>query len=136
MYWEFVFIYVDDLMVASRLVSSIMEAIIHVYTLKEDKKIKKCFGPPDMYLGTKIHKFKDKGAYNNQYCCSMSGDHYVKNIVANVYKKLMNHGRQITAKQQSPFTTGYRHEMDPSPELDTKQINYFQEMIGCLCWSI
>ena len=64
-----------------------------------------------MYLGTKIHKFKDKDADNDQYCWSMSGDHYVKNIVANVEEKLMNHGRQLNANQQSPFNPGYRPNM-------------------------
>ena len=47
-YWECFLIYVDGLMVASRRASSVMEAISHVYTLKENKKTKKCFGPPDM----------------------------------------------------------------------------------------
>ena len=84
MYWEYILIYVDDLMAASRRASSVIEEISHVYTLKEDKKKKKCFVPTDMYLGTKIHKFKDKDADDNQYCWSMSGDHYIKNIVANV----------------------------------------------------
>ena len=136
MYLEYVLIYVDDLMVASRRAISVMEAISHVYTLNEDNKTKKCFGSTDMYLGTKIHKFKDKDADDNQYCWSMSGDHYVKNIVANLEEKLMNHVRQINTKQYSPFTTGYRPEMDTSPELDANQLNYFQEMIGCLRWAI
>ena len=108
MYWEYVLIYVDDLIVASQCASSVIEAIRHVYTLKEDNKTKKCFVPPDMYLGTKIHKFKYKYEDYDQYCWSMSGNHYVNNIVANVEGKIMNHGRQINAKQQSPFTTGYR----------------------------
>ena len=58
-------------MVALRHVSSVMEAIIHAYTLKEDKKTKKCFRPLYMYLGTKTHKFTDKDADNDQYCWSM-----------------------------------------------------------------
>ena len=91
MYWEYVLIYVDDLMVASRCAISIMEEISHVYTLKEDKKTKKCFRPPDMYLGTKIHKFKYKDVDDKQYWWSMSGEHYVNNIVANVEDKIMNH---------------------------------------------
>ena len=66
----------------------------------------------------------------------MSGDHYVKNIGAYVKEKVMNHGRQINAKQQSPFTTGYRTERDTSLELDAKHLNYFQEMIGCPRWAI
>ena len=102
-------------MAALRRASSVIKSISHVYTLKVDKKKNKWFRPPDMYLGTKIHKFKDKDADNDQYCWSMSGDHYVKNIVANGEDKLINHGHQINAKQQSPFITGYRTDMDTSP---------------------
>ena len=65
-YWEYVLIYVDNFMVSSRRASSSMEAISHVYTLKEDKKKKKCFGTPNKYLGTKIHKFMGKDADDNQ----------------------------------------------------------------------
>ena len=119
-------------MVASRRASSVVEEISHVYTLKEDKKTKKYFGPPNMYLGTKTYKFKDKDADDEQYCWSMSGNHCAKNIVANVEYKLMNHVHQLNAKQQSPFTTGYRTKMDTSTELDDNKINYFKEMIGCL----
>ena len=116
-------------MVASQRASSVMEAISYVYTLKEDKKTKSCFGPPDMYLGNKY-------ADDNQYCWSMSGNHYVKNTVAKVDEKLMNHGSQLNVKQQSSFTTVYITDMYTFPELDTKQLNYFQEMIGCLRWAI
>ena len=111
MYWEYILIYVDALMLASRRSSRVMEAISHVYTLKEDNNTKKCFGAPGIYLGTKIHKFKDKDSDDGQYRWYIAGDHYVKNIVANVEDKIMKHGRQINAKQQSPFTTGYRPEM-------------------------
>ena len=123
-------------MVASWRARIIMESISHVYTLKEDKKTNKCLGPLNMYLGAKINKFKDKEKDDDQYCWSMSGEHYVKNIVANVENKLMNHGYQINAKQKSLFNIGYRPEMDTSPKLYAKQLKYFQEMIGCLRWVI
>ena len=89
-----------------------------------------------MYLGTKIHKFKEKDTDDDQLCLSMSGNHYVKNVVAKVEEKLMNHGCQINAKQQLLFTNGYRPEMYTSPELDAKHLNFFQKIIGCVCWAI
>ena len=132
MCWEYFLIYVDDLMVSSRRATIVMEAINHIYNLKEDKNTKKCFGPPDMYLGNKIHKFRDKDADDYQYCWSVSGYYYIKSIMANVEDKIMNHRCQINANQQSPFTNGYRPEIDTSPELYAKQLNYSQEMIVCL----
>ena len=50
----------------------------------------------------------------------------------NIDNKFMNHGRQLNAKQQSPFTTEYIPEMDTYPELYVRQINYSEEFIGCL----
>ena len=114
-HWEYILIYVDNLMVALRHTRSVMEEISYVYTLKEKKKTNQCFGPPDMYLETKTHKFKDKDADDDQYCWSMSVENYVKSIVDNVEDKILNHVRQLNAKQQSLFTTGYRPEMNTSP---------------------
>ena len=48
----------------------------------------------------------------------------------------MFHRRQIHTKQQLPYTTGYRPDMDMFPELDANQLKLFQEMIVCLRWSI
>ena len=48
MYWEYVLIYVDNLMIASQRASSVIEATSRVYILKEDKKTNKCFWPPNM----------------------------------------------------------------------------------------
>ena len=42
----------------------------------------------------------------------------------------------LNANQRSPFTIGYRPEMDTTPELKGDQVNYFQEVIGCLRWAI
>ena len=84
MCWEYVLIYVENLMVGLLHASSVMETISYAYTLKEDKNMKKCFRPPNMYLGTKIQKCKDKDADDNKYWFLMSVNHYVKNIVANI----------------------------------------------------
>ena len=80
-YWEYVLIHVDDLLVASRRATEIMESISQIYKLKENQATKKCYGPPEMYLGTRIHKWRDKDADpDDPYCWPMSGDHYVKTV--------------------------------------------------------
>ena len=95
------------------------------------------YGPPDVYLGSQIRKWRHPDADDDEpYCYSISGDHYVKNVVTNVQRKLQAHGRELNAKQQSPMTTGYRPELDTSPELDANNISYYQELIGCLRWAI
>ena len=133
-YYEYVLIHTDDLMVVSRRCGAIMEAIGQVYKLKEDKETGKCYGPPDIYLGSKIGKHRDDETGKEYW--TMSGDKYVANLVADVKKKLEQAGRSLNAKQKSPFTIGYRPEMDTTPELGDDQVNYFQEIIGCLRWAI
>ena len=53
-YWEYVLIYVDDLLVVSHQANEIMENISALYRLKEDPKTGKCFGKPDHYLGSTV----------------------------------------------------------------------------------
>ena len=58
---------------------------------------------------------------------NFAGNHYVNNVIANIKKKLMDNGRELNAKQQSPFLTGYRPESNKSPEFYEENTNYFQE---------
>ena len=91
------------------------------------------YGPLDVYLGTNIQKLWNPDADEDQpHFWSMSVNHYVKNIIANIEESLKNHGRQLHAKQQSPLTQGHRPDMDTSPELDGDTMSYYQENFGWL----
>ena len=135
-YYEYVLIHTDDIMAISKRPDSIMEAIGSVYKLKEDKQTKLRWDDPDMYLGTKIRKYRDPDDDSDNYCWSMSGDHYVKSVVDDIETKLAKQDRRLNANQRSPFTTGYRPEFDTSPELDEDGVSTFQELIGCYRWAI
>ena len=53
--------------------------------LKEDKETKISYGPPYVYLGTRIQKFLHPDAdENGPHCWSMPGDRYVNNIISNI----------------------------------------------------
>ena len=60
----------------------------------------------------------------------------MKNIVSNFHKKLMDHKREINAKQQSLFIYIYQSEINTSPDIDQENTCYFQELIGILHWYI
>ena len=80
-YWEYVLIHVGNFLVDYWWSKCIIKMISSVYTLKEDNKTKKSYGPPDVYLRTKIHKFQDIDANEDDpHCWYMPGDHYVKNV--------------------------------------------------------
>ena len=71
-----------------------MEVIIGSYTIKKYNKTQNYYGPPDVYLGTKIHKFRHPDADEDEpHCWSMSGNHDVKNIIANIEEGLNKHGQ-------------------------------------------
>ena len=44
--------------------------------------------------------------------------------MTNVEEYLTKHGKSLTRKFTSTFTLGYRHEVDVTPELDTKDAAY------------
>ena len=49
---------------------------------------------------------------------------------------LMEHGRELTAKQKSPLISGYRPKIYVSPDLDQYIPCYSQELIGIIRWAI
>ena len=136
-YYEYVLIHTDDILVASRRANQILDAIDSVFNLKADKKTGKKYGEPDIYLGSQIKKHRHQSDDpNGPFSWSMSGDHYVEKAIQDVEQVLMSHGRELRANQKSPFDTGYRPEMDVSPELDDENFSYFQELIGVLRWAV
>ena len=104
-YWEYILIHVYNLLVDSRQAKCITESISGVYTLKEDKKTKHSHGTAHVYLGTNTHKFRHPDANKYEpHCWSMSGNHYVKNIIDKIKERLKKHVRQLNSNQKSPFT--------------------------------
>ena len=68
----------------------------------------------------------------------MSSSKYVQDAVSNVedYLHTSMHGCTLPKKVYVPWLTDYCAELDMSPELDSKQANYYQLQIGVLHWII
>jgi hypothetical protein len=64
----------------------------------------------------------------------MSSDMYVKRAIADVERELAQVDERLPTKVTTPLSSGYRPELDTSPELDAKLANYFQGLIGVLRW--
>jgi hypothetical protein len=129
-YWEYVLVYVDDLLVISHDVRTIMDKLGEHYTLKPGS-----VREPKDYLGSDIKKFTQASS-NGDFteCWSMSSDTYVKRAVAEVSRTLEEVGQRLRTKIHTPLATGYRAEMDGTPELDARRANYYQGLIGTLRW--
>ena len=72
----------------------------HLKKLKKDKKTSLPYGPPEIYPGVYIRRHKELEDYTHYFS-------YLNNEVAKVKKKLMDHERELNAKQQSPFISVY-----------------------------
>ena len=90
---------------------------------------------PDIYLGNKLQQVKFD---NDVTCWSMSSSKYVQDTVSNMDDNLHMpmHGHTLPKKVYVPWLTDYSAELDMSPELDSKQANYYQSQIGVLHWII
>ena len=127
-YWEYVLCYVDDVLVVSHEPRKVVDYLNTAYTLKPDS-IKE----PDEYLGTQIRKYELSGRLTTW---AMSSDLYVKRAIADVETELGKVDQTLRSKVSTPLSSGYRPELDKSPELDAKRANYYQGLIGVLRWII
>ena len=62
----------------------------------------------------------------------MSSETYVKRAITEVERELTPIGKKLATKVSTPLASGYRPEIDQSPELGPQQLNYFQGLIGVL----
>ena len=127
-YWEYVLCYVDDVLAISHDPQAIMDYLNQAYTLKPDS-VKE----PDGYLGATIKKYQLDG---DQSCWAASSDLYLKRALADVETELDKIGQKLRPRASTPLSTGYRPELDQSPELDAKRANYYQGLIGILRWLV
>jgi Reverse transcriptase (RNA-dependent DNA polymerase) len=128
LYYEYVLCYVDDILCCSENPKAIMDHLEEVYTLKAGS-VKE----PDVYLGADIKKF---AIGVDQYAWGISPESYCKTAVAEVERKLAEVGKKLATHVSTPMSSGYRPEMDATPELKPEQANYYQSLIGILRWAV
>jgi hypothetical protein len=129
LYYEYVFVYVDDILVLSTKPAIIMNTLGKAYRLKEGS-----VGPPTQYLGAQIkpHRFQDTPGDSHW---SMSSAKYVKEAIKNLETELKKANKKLPGSRiTSPLAHGYRPELDVSPLLDANSTNFSQQLIGILRW--
>ena len=103
-YYEYVLIYVDDILVISHRASMIMDNLSALYRLKESPSNGKRYGTPDCYLGANIGLYMLLGNTSGKQKWYMSSDDYVANAIKNVEGKLAEANRQLCVKVSTPMT--------------------------------
>ena len=125
-YYEYIFVYVDDLLVISHEPHKHMKSISNIYRMKEDSIMK-----PIMYLGAVVKEYRlpDNPA---KTVWSMSAEKYIKEAIRTVESDLAKLDKRLPSNISTPLSSNYRPELDVSPTLDDDFTNWYQKLIGIL----
>ena len=110
MYYEYVLLYVDDVLVISERAESVLRKEIGKFFVLKDESV----GPPSMYLGGKLRQVE---LLNGEKAWAFGSSQYVQSAVKNVYEHLVKQGMKSPCKAPNPLTFDYRLEIDISQEL-------------------
>jgi len=127
-YYEYILVYVDDVLVVSASPTPIMKTIQIAYRLKDPP------APPSTYLGATIKPWSIPSEIKPVW--SMNCVQYVKEAIKNVELELNKSNYCLRGKPTTPMQVGYRPELDVSPVLGPEQANYYQSLIGILRWAV
>ena len=126
-YYEYVLMYVDDILAISCDAKAILEDVQKTFKLKNDK-----IEPPEFYLGAKLQE----KPINGMKCWTVTSQDYIKAAVKNVEETIKGtRWRLATTNVDTPMNSSYAPELDVSEELDDKGVTFFQELIGILRWA-
>lgn len=125
-YYEYILMYVDDILVVSNEPQPIFKELKQHVTFKNDK-----VEEPSNYLGARL-KLK---SIEGRDCWTLTSVDYVNAAVKNVEEALKHKQWKFPSKVTTPMTSNYYPELDGTPELDADEVTFYQEMIGSLRWA-
>jgi hypothetical protein len=112
-YYEYILVYVDDLLILSHQPKAIVSVLKSIYLLKDDE-----VGAPKTYLGAQVKQTylpQDKTVLQ----WGLSPKQYIENALKNVERKLTEFGQKLHPRKYAnmPMRNGYWPELDYSPLL-------------------
>jgi hypothetical protein len=126
-YYEYILVYVDDILVLSHSPRTIMDRIASSFSLKEgsDKE-------PTEYLGADIGKYQFDGDTDTKW--SMGSERYIKNALSNVMEWLQQRGQKLLPRK-CVLPQGYRPELDTSDYCTEEEAHFVSSQLGVLQWA-
>mmetsp|Transcript_12139 Transcript_12139/g.17505 ORF Transcript_12139/g.17505 Transcript_12139/m.17505 type:complete len:474 (-) Transcript_12139:35-1456(-) len=124
-YYEYILVYVDDLLVCSHNAAQILQELQdrYKYRLKD-------VGPPKRYLGAKIDRFE---LDHNCSTWSLSAQEYLEKALPIVEQR---QGTLPINKAHTPLPSGYHPELDESSFLSPDGVELYQSYVGTLRWAV
>jgi len=133
-YWEYLLVYVDDILVISHQPQVVMDSLAQHVTFKPGS-----IEPPKSYLGANVFRITvhdgNQDSPMKQVWC-MSAWEYVKRAIEEVERELAMEDAYLPKRTETPLSSGYRPELDFSLELEGSKVNYYQGLIGVLRWIV
>jgi hypothetical protein len=121
-YYEYLVVYVDDVLIVSHDPQSIVKDLELRYELKGGDS-------PTSYLGATIGKYTLPGDTETWY---MSSTQYLERAISTIEAKV---GKlQPGKKNGTPLPSDYHPELDTTPYLEDDDANYYLSLIGILQW--
>jgi Reverse transcriptase (RNA-dependent DNA polymerase) len=131
-YYEYLLVYVDDVLIVSHSPKLNLEKIKESYELNPSS-----VGPPMRYLGADVERVTRPGDNTGCKYWSFSAHTYVRNAVQNVKLLLQEEGRGLKSTAKAPFSsTTYRPEMDVTEECNADESSQYSQLIGVLRWAV
>ena len=132
-YYEYVLVYVDDLLSISMKPMETMDSIKKRYPLKAGS-----LKEPDQYLGAEIKKWNIADSDDpTKTRWALSAEKYIKSVKRDIEARLDSYGMRFSTKAKTPFSSAsYRPELDDTPELDDDKALWYMAIIGILRWCL
>ena len=121
--YEFLCVYSDDILVASKNPKAVFDEMEVTYTFKG-------VGEPEFFLGASVGKVK--GNYNDKKSTiSLSAHIYLKNLITQLEEKL-----GVLKCYTIPMDPEYKPELDDSPLLGEEESSMYRTLTGSAQWAI
>ena len=129
-HYDMVLVYVDDILVFAKGPKVTMNELGKLYELKPES-VKE----PDIYLSANMEKVQMP---DGRVEWSMGSRAYIKNAVKVVESLIAedNPDAKLKSTARNPFPTGYKPELDVTPELNDELGSRFLQIVGILRWAI
>ncbi len=127
-YYEYVLVYVDDLLVLSHQGEKTMKALEDFYRLKDG------FAQPNRYLGAEVKEWTFFNDSTKKYW-ALSSAQYIKEAIKNMEAHLKTRDRKLYPVHQ-PMHTEYAPELDITPLLNAEETNFYQSQVSILRWMV